>query len=382
MNNLTVYLLLFAFWQVLAQLALPAGADSAATTIWSEWERHYLTQAGPNRAQGALVYLQGADQAHNDFVPVTIVDLARTAQWDLLRIGGASEFVASARDAKIRVLAKAEIARLRRLGYRHIILAGQKHEAWLALADGAAGGVDTVLAFAPLSDNPARDALSETIAKSDLKRIALIEADNESVNGTAGALRSGLVRSGATFSLIRQVSFDGTPSIESGRFQRRYRDCLIDLLSVSELKPSEIICNTSAGYAVGSDIRSNKAEAALTLPFGGSALWPFVGTWAGDDARGDYVILRSVAIDGAKIRFEVSLSPGPYWARTEPPMLSMTFRPEGNGPRLIRDGENGGGYLSSPRPGLLELAVRLPGRRELQTFELKPGPTRTSTIPK
>ncbi len=323
---------------VLAGLLLTDSACRAQSLdpVWSQWETSAVAKRGPERAAGLLLYFHGfgPEDAFRHPVPTIFTEMAKVATWDILRINRQRFADFEQHDDMILGFLAKRIAEARQDGYKQIIVAGYSRGGWLALLAATLPDIDAAIGLAPGtgSDKPAelertRDALAQKLAGARAKRVAafFFEGDpiEELSERRAVAVRRGLQNSGSTFVVVdRPPDLHGHGGGATGRFVRRYRDCLRQLVQDANQPAGEVQCSRSSGYAIGSEIGFPASDAVLKLPAGANqAFAPFLGRWEGDDEYGTYLVMESVRIGPTHVIFRTGFSPYPGQAAAADPRL-------------------------------------------------------------
>jgi pimeloyl-ACP methyl ester carboxylesterase len=304
--------------------------------VWSEWETSVVERRGPERAEGLLLYFHGHGAWHSylDPIPIIFTEMANVAAWDVMRINRLPIADLEEQDADILGLVAKRIAEARRNGYKKIIVAGYSRGGWLALQAATLPDVDAAIGLAPGtgSHEPAerertRDVLAQKLAGASAKRVAAFffadDPREELSERRAAAVRRGLQSSGSTFVVIdRPPDLHGHGAGGTGRFVRRYRDCLLQLVQNADQSAGEMQCSRSSGYAIGSDIGFPAAAPVLKLPPGSNQPFaPFLGRWEGDDENGAYLIMESVGVGPTHVIFRTGFSPPPGQSAAANPEL-------------------------------------------------------------
>lgn len=331
---------------VLACLLLTDSACRAQSfsPAWSEWETSAVERRGPERAGGLLLYFHGfgAADSFQRPIPIIFTEMAKVATWDILRINRLPSADSEAEDDDILGFVAVRIAQARLDGYKRIIVAGYSRGGWLALL-AANLPVDAAIGLAPGTGSHARqelertrDRLAEMLASARAKRVAAFFFEGDPVEDLserrAAAIRRGLQNSGSTFMVVdRPADLHGHSAGGTGRFVRRYRDCLLQLVQYGNQPAGEVQCSRT-GYAIGSEIGFPAPGPALELPADANpAFAPYLGRWEGDDDDGAYLILESVAVGPTHIIFKIGFS--------EYPGASITWMT--NGPFQLDDEAQG-----------------------------------------
>jgi predicted esterase len=308
--------------------------------VWAEWGTTALEKRGPDVADGLLIYFHGTGIAGADKLPLPgiFVEMAKVATWDILRINRLPLVDYESQDDDILQFVEKQIVRARQDGYTRIILSGSSRGGWLALSGAALDGVDGVIGFAPgtvgLQEallERQRDELARRLSTSKAKRVAafFFEGDpRENVKGGRGpAIQRALQSAGAAYMVVDQPpDLHGHSAAGLGRFTRRYRDCLLQFMIGSEVKPGENQCDQTGGYAVGSDIRFPTRDPTVRFPlYADKAYAPYIGRWEGDDQAGAYTILQATEIGHQHLSMLLGHSPSPFSRTMRPWIRELRF---------------------------------------------------------
>ena len=262
-------------------LAARAGRAQSFGFVWSEWETSAVERRGPDLAAGLLLYFHGFGKpdAYRDPIPNIFIQMAKVATWDVMRINRLMMVDGEAQDDDILALVAMRIAEARRNGYARIVVTGYSRGGWLALLAATLPDVDAAIGIAPGTGSHApaerertRDVLAQKLAGARTKRVAafFFESDpiEEGLNERrAVAVRRGLQSSGASFMVVdRPPDLHGHSAGATGRFVRRYRDCLLRLVLDADQPAGEIQCSRSDGYAAGAEIGFPAPGPVLSLP--------------------------------------------------------------------------------------------------------------------
>lgn len=196
-------------------LLAPAAPGQNLDLVWPECETSAVPRRGPETASGLLVYFHGRGLADSTKDPILGLfrEMAKVAQWDVLRIN--RKVFADLEDGAEDILqiVSEEVERARRDGYRKIIVAGGSRGGWLALLAATLPGVDAAIGLGPATGThePAdlartRDLLAEKLAGAKAPRVAAVffEGDLGVADGRAASVRGGLQRSGSAFLVVDQ----------------------------------------------------------------------------------------------------------------------------------------------------------------------------------
>jgi hypothetical protein len=324
---------------LLADRACRAGD---APSVWSEWATAPFDIKGPDEAAGLLVYLH--EEGWEDS-PVALIfaEMARVAQWDVLRINRRLDVDHQGNDAAILEFVSNRVDHVRRQGYDQVVIGGISRGGWLALSASSIAAVDAVIGLAPQTKTlDAGEQKSGTallvprLAGGRAKRVAAIYFGENPENGVA--VRRVLQQNGARFMLVNQLpDLQGQAAASGGRFVRRYRDCLVQFAQSGDGRVGEVECLPTGGYAVGLEIGFPASDpASRAFPRNADpAFRAFWGRWEGDDEDGTYMIIETVGIDreGIVLRMGASSAPG---ARYPAAGLAedRVFELDGSGTRL------------------------------------------------
>jgi hypothetical protein len=306
-------------------VVLSAGGSSRAqnfSLVWSEWETSEVQKQGPERAEGILLYFnRSSDDATKEPIPGVFVEMAKVANWDVLRINRHSFVDGEVSDGDILQVVADRVAQARQQGYRKVVLGGAARGGWLALSAAGLPGVDVAIglapgrAYGPAVLTLARDMLADRLAHVGATRIAVFFFEGDPIEGLAErrsiAIRRGLEQSGASFMIVdHPPGLIGQTAAWTGRLARRYRDCLLRLVGEIGVPSGEVRCSTSLGYAVGSDIELPASVGPPKLANANPALLPYLGRWEGDDEWGAYLILDAASITSSIIEFRAGFAEG------------------------------------------------------------------------
>jgi hypothetical protein len=233
-------------------------------------------------------------------------------------------------------------------------LAGQSRGAWLAaVAATISGDISGLLISAPGNTTldkeelaKQRGLLASLLSQTKAKRVfvALFEGDpREAVPGGRGsAVRDALVRANVPFWVLDQpADLVGHFAIASGRFVRRYADCLEDFFNEKRLATGPFRCQPTGRYSSGNEIRYPEVR-----PIHGNAadispkLMPFLGRWEGDSSEGAYLILTSTGMGEDYVMFLQGYAPSPA-GRSLPWIREFKFRLSADGNSLVHSYPSG-----------------------------------------
>lgn len=293
--------------------------------IWSQWETAALRQKGPDVADGLLVYFHGAGPLAADRLPIVpfFVEVAREANWDILRINRLPFVDYDTADADILAVVEAKVEEARRAGYRRVVLGGHSRGGWLALAGSSLANVDGVVGLAPASpllggQSADREAaiLAARMSQGRAPRIAafFFEGDPRENTNERRALmvRRVLETSSSSFLIVdHPPDLVGHSAAGYGRFTRRYRSCVVEFLRMPELAKGAVACpSPKDDYSLGADIDFPAALPPVRhLEGADGSLDAYIGRWQGDDQAGGYVIMQALEVGPDHVRFKFGQSP-------------------------------------------------------------------------
>jgi len=297
----------------------------APSFVWAEWETSNTQKHGPEQAKGLFVYFHAkSPEALSLPIPSLFSEMARIAQWDILRINRIPFVDEESRDDSILRVVADEVARARQDGYRRIIVGGISRGGWLALLSATVPGVDAVIGLAPGTTTlqrreleRTRDALAQKLTGAKARRIAAFFFDGDPREETeerrAVVIRRALQSTPSTFMVVdRPPDLYGHAGAGKGRLARRYRDCLLQFVQGADDPPGEVECSRTTGYAIGAEIGFPSSVGPVDLPPEASpALAAHWGRWEGDDELGRYMILDADYALGRVIRFRIGYSVPP-----------------------------------------------------------------------
>lgn len=338
---------------------MPIGSACRAqnfSTVWSEWETATVVRNGPSEAQGLLIYFHGRGPVDVAKLPVLplFVEMARIAKWDVLKIKRLPFADGEEEAEDILQIVFDRITAARREGYKKVILAGVSRGGWIALMGATLPGVDAVIGLAPGTTSyqktdleRASSLLASKLAAAKARRIAIFffEGDHGANDAQAAVIRRGLQDSGSTFLLgDRPPDLHGHSAMGTGRFFRRYRDCLLQFVQVSVEPGGEFQCPPSGGYAAGEEIGFPQSDAPLEPSVHAEPrLLPYWGRWEGDDEWGTYYIMEAVHVGARSMTFRIgySMPPGAPrgWPSTD--IQYVSFQLDETSPAIVHKFETG-----------------------------------------
>jgi hypothetical protein len=295
-------------------LAMPGSGQ--AEYFWREPAFADVPMLGPAKAKGAILYSHGRGaeiagrqvpgESHQATSPVYLRLLLGDG-WDGFKLN--RKYASDVERASIAVV-HAEIARLRTEGYTRIVLAGQSYGAWLSiLAATEDSGIHAVIATAPgvgagaaSIDAIARGAqkLGDFVETIKPSRVALFMFEGDYLEATdrGERLRRILSTRGLdNFVVNRPRDLSGHHGARTGRFARRYGECLVAFIA-PDTRPGNFTCRFDGRFASGSDIPLAERVTAAALPPSHSA---FAGRWYGDreDGGARLLVVTRLARDGS-----------------------------------------------------------------------------------
>jgi pimeloyl-ACP methyl ester carboxylesterase len=336
---------------ILATMAGQMSPAVADENFWREKAYPDVSYRGPDKALGALLFnsgrgivLNGREVAGDgyNFAPPVFVRFLHDAGWDAFKLN--RKWVADNETSALAALHE-EIAALRAAGYKRIVLAGQSYGALLAfIIAGREPEIHAVLAAAPggygddSADGIERNAQRLVDAAGDLKptRMALFLFDGD-FRDVAWVKRGERVKRVLDAHAIPNLVLDRLPDFKghggaySGRFTRRYGECLVRFVAPEPIA-TPFACDLDHGLAVGSDI---PVPAHIPLPSAQpglpDSLAKYVGRWYGeyDDGAARILVTTGVLPDG-RLRFDYAGAGGPY-SEAKPFVTHVTLDRDGDG---------------------------------------------------
>lgn len=357
---------------VLLVLVVVLSADGSSRAknlglVWSEWETSAVQEQGPALADGILLYFhRSSGDAPGEPIPSIFVEMAKVANWDILRINRHPFVDGEESDDDILKLVADRIAQARWQGYAKVVLGGAERGGWLALSAATLPGVDAAIGLAPgraygrTQLMSARDALADRMAQLGATRIVVFFFEGDPLERLeerrSVAIRRGLEQSGASFMIVdHPPGLSGQNAAWTGRLARRYRDCLLWLVGESGLPAGEVSCSLPSGYAVGADIGLPVAAGPPRLMEANPAFLPYLGRWEGDDEWGAYLILEAATIDADRIVFRAG------WAE-----MVGSGQPTSTGRYIFHLNESDRSIYYKPNDGPGGLMARLLSATELE----------------
>lgn len=286
-----------------------------AEFYWHEPAFRDVPLRGPERAHGALIYSHGrGTTVSGRTVPgesypapaAPYVRLLLESGWDAFKLN--RKYVADREPDSARAL-EAEIARLRALGYRRIVLAGQSYGAWLSVLVATRNSdIHAVIATAPGTgfgtssiDRVTLGAqkLLDSVGGMKSARVAFFFFAGDELEATGRGEQIGRrLSAGRQYHWVvdHPADLSGHNAARTGLFARRYGECLARLITPEPPPAIRFTCDTTRGLAAGSDIpMSANSGLAAAPPDAPRPLAPFIGRWLGEHESGT---IRRLAITG------------------------------------------------------------------------------------
>lgn len=326
---------------ILIGAALIYAPAQATPTSWVAWDQTLGERHGPKQAAGLLIYLhgRGTAEAFKEPLPPIFASIARQSRWDVLRLNRPIEADLNTDDQRILKRLEERVAEARLEGYEKVFVAGVSRGGWLALSAVGLPGIDGIVGIVPGTTGLVphalmrqRDVLAEKLRGARVPRVAifLFEGDprEEVPDGRGPAFRAALQAAGTSYMVVdRPPGAIGHSAVASGRFARRYRDCLSDFItSGTPVSRGQTDCSGSFGYAVGADIGFPTLDPAIRVPlFADKAYAPYVGRWEGEDETGAYTIMQATEIGHQHISILIGHSPSPYAQAARPWLREFRF---------------------------------------------------------
>jgi pimeloyl-ACP methyl ester carboxylesterase len=211
--------------------------------------KKYSEGGGPRSAAGVLIYLHGRVSGDLDTLPIprVLVQMARAARWDVLRINRVPYIDVHWEDDGLLKFVSAEVKKAREAGYREVIVAGHSRGGWLSLSAASLEAVDGVIGLAPgtldFTDESLRessltwqrDELVRRLSLAKVARIAAFYFDGGPFDGIAGGraivTRQVLEATQASFMVVANPpGFTGHMAPWGSDFSRTYADCLVTFM--------------------------------------------------------------------------------------------------------------------------------------------------------
>jgi hypothetical protein len=224
----------------LACLTIAGSKAGWAQFVTADWEEREVPRRGPRLASGLLIYLPPQINMETSKTPVAefFLALARSGNWDILRINRANLVDDEAEDDNQLRFIGEQIAGARIAGYRQIVVGGHMRGAWLALSAAKFEGIDAAIGFTPATKGLdelewQRDELAARLSVAKAKRIAVFffAVDVNETVPRADATRRALERSGASFRVVdRPSGWKGNMAPWQKAFVRKYQHCVLRFL--------------------------------------------------------------------------------------------------------------------------------------------------------
>jgi pimeloyl-ACP methyl ester carboxylesterase len=356
------------WFSMLAGMALGLVLALATPAFAIGFDPAYTTPLlGPQRAKGVVVWSHGRSRDAEDSEAATppYLTALRADRWDVLRFDRLREGDTLA--ASSRVLAE-QVGRLKRHGYRRVVLAGQSFGGFLSLiAADESDGVDAVIATAPAAYGRFDDIsgrwrmnairLYPLIAAVKRARVMLFffHGDDFDPGGRGEHARTILAEHKLGFAVIDQPSYlIGHGAASSGAFLRRFGQCVRDFADNDGLA-QEFACTPSWGSAPSAELSlppelTSPLRPAAFAPAGSSeagteAANPLPGgvdTWYGFYPNGREVLLAIESHADGVLRAVYAIGPsidGKYpakWARRQGRIVDGEFVFDEPGKNILR----------------------------------------------
>jgi pimeloyl-ACP methyl ester carboxylesterase len=360
---------------------------------------------GAERATGVVVWNHGRSITVEDSESPTppFLGVLRDGGWDILRFDRPRDGD-TLTDSTRRLVEN--VARLKRQGYRHVVLAGQSFGAFLALmAADASDDVDAVVATAPAAfgsfdefyDSWRLNAtrLYPLLERVKRARVMLFyfHGDDFDPGGRAERSRAILSERGLGFAVVDQPAFlVGHWASSSGLFLRRFGSCVRDFVGADALK-GELVCEPVWGETPSAELRlpdelvhsrpaahdpvvnGASAPAALDAPASVRGK-PIRDTWYGFYPNGREVLLAVEDVRGQHLAAVYVIGPGidegepAEWSRRSGHIVDDDFVFEEQGKSTLRfhprpDGGLKATWISPDGRTSMEASLR---RIDLQRF--------------
>jgi dienelactone hydrolase len=309
--------MMLALAVVLFSLALPRPAAADEFSLIPAYPQTPLR--GPETAKGAVIwnhgvnFLYGAEASTSPIAPY--LTLFRDAGWDVFRLlrPRMSEEPNTSSD---EVAATAE--RLKRQGYRRIVLAGQSGGAWLSLmAAGKSAAIHAVIADAPAwygTDFPSylrnRFILLHYIDGIRRGRIMISYFKGDPYDpGGRGPRSAALLAAHHVPHLVldEPQGFTGHFGGMTALYVRRFGACLLAVAGTGPM-PTLQSCDSGWGRTPSAALPV-PPHLALAKPSGGPAD-PFLGKWYGYYGNGREVMLAVERVDRTAVDALYIIGPG------------------------------------------------------------------------
>jgi dienelactone hydrolase len=272
------------------------------------------TRLGPAQAKGVVLYMHGIaankDSYHHALPPY--IRLLQLDGWEVLRHNRSN--VEDRLYDSTQAILKA-VGTLKAAGYRKIVLTGQSRGAWFAISvAGKSPDVFAAISTAPGGYGDANigtmsrsaEELAEMLVEIRNARVMLFLFDGdprENVPGGRGERsQRALTKAGVPFVVINKpVDFWGHSAAGTGRFTRRYGECIVHFVAADTLPAGRQSCDLTTGAAAGADIPMSK-RLEIAQPGGDTpaSLVGFAGQWYGDyeDGAARMLTLTTLNADG------------------------------------------------------------------------------------
>ena len=327
---------------------------------------------GPEHAKGVLVWSHGRSTNVEDSESPTppFLRILRDAGWDVLRFDRPRDGDTLSESTR-RLVDHAD--RLKRKGYRRVVLAGQSFGAFLALmAADASDDVDAVVATAPAAfgsfdefyDSWRLNAIRLYPLLERIKRARVMlfyfHGDDFDPGGRGERSRAILSEHGLGYTVVDQPAFlVGHWASSTGLFLRRFGDCIRDFVDADALK-GELVCQPvwgeapSAELSLPDELLHPRAATRAAAPSTGASAPAALGapapgrgkavrdTWYGFYPNGREVLVAIEEVHGQELAAVYAIGPGidkdepAEWTRREGHIVDDDFVFEENGKSTLR----------------------------------------------
>jgi hypothetical protein len=343
--------------QALGVFLIAMCGPARAEFYWHEPAFSDVSMRGPERAHGALIYSHGRGTVvagrivpgESHYAPTApYVRFLLEAGWDAFKLN--RKYVADREPDSARAI-EAEIGRLRALGYRRIVLAGQSYGAWLSvLVATRDSNIHAVIATAPGTGfgNSSIDRVTLGAQKlldfvDDMRstRVAFFFFAGDDLEATGRGeqvARRLSARQQYHWVVDRPGDLWGHNAARTGLFTRRYSECLARLIAPDPPPDLHFACDTTRGLAAGSDIpMAANAGLVVASPGAPPALAPFIGRWLGEEESG---VIRRLAVTGivdeTRLRADYGAA-GPLFSAQKPSVIRAMVGTIEAGELVFRD---------------------------------------------
>lgn len=259
---------------------------------------------GPARAKGVIIWNQeqAKPSESNPTVPLYFQNL-REAGWDIYKL---VRMLPEENEVGTVQMLAAESKRLRTIGYKQVISAGQGYGAWLSImaASDPAQSFDAVIAIAPQafgemgkSNNWTKNAEHLYPLVQNMKPVpvflALFANDNFDPGGRGKELSAILDKKHQPYALLdRPADLTGHAAGNSSFFAREYGSCITDFLKSASLIKGRYDCPSKEKRQ---ELEAFVLPADLAPPPKGTG---FVGRWVGMLENKRPVLIQVDSLEG------------------------------------------------------------------------------------